>query len=310
MSIQKKLAAAAGLAGLAISAAAFGHPESSLNLPVGVTPISQQAHYLHMLTLWVCVGIAVVVFGAMIYSMVKFRKSQGAVADTSIVHSTKAEIIWTIIPVLILIGLAVPATKGLIIIEDTRNSGLTVKATGYQWYWGYEYPDQKVGEFISNILPEAQANAKGVPYRLAATEPLVVPVNAVVRVQVTGADVIHAFAVPSFGIIADAVPGRLNETWFKANRIGTYYGNCRELCGVEHAFMPIEVKVVSQADFDAWVAKKGGSVGGATPAPVEAAPAAAAVATPAAATVAAATPEPKAGGTPAGTPAPSAPAAK
>jgi cytochrome c oxidase subunit 2 len=133
---------------------------------------------------------------------------------------------------------------------------MTVKATGYQWYWGYEYPDQKIPEFISNVLPEDQAKAKGVPYRLAATQPLVVPVNQTVQVLVTGADVIHAFAVPAFGVIMDAVPGRVNSTWFKVDRIGTYYGSCRELCGVDHAFMPIEVKVVSQADFDAWVASK------------------------------------------------------
>ena len=160
--------------------------------------------------------------------------------------------------------------------NDMPKPDLTVKATGYQWYWGYEYPDQKIPEFISNVLPEDKANAAGVPYRLAATDPIVVPVNAVVRVQVTGADVIHAFAVPSFGIISDGIPGRLNETWFKANRIGVYYGNCRELCGVDHAFMPIEVRVVSQADFDAWVAsKKTASSGGAAVTPAaETAPAA------------------------------------
>ena len=197
---------------------------------------------------------------------------------------------------------------------------MTVKATGYQWYWGYEYPDQKVGEFVSNVLPEAQAKAAGKPFRLAATEPMVVPVNKVVRVQVTGADVIHAFAVPAFGIITDAVPGRLNEMWFKADRLGTYYGNCRELCGVDHAFMPIEVRVVSQAAFDAWVAGKGGSKAGApsqpNPATAPAAADAAAAGQPAAATSSVnpaapppATPEPKAPAA-ATTPAPSAPAAK
>jgi cytochrome c oxidase subunit 2 len=142
---------------------------------------------------------------------------------------------------------------------------VTVKATGYQWYWGYEYPDQKIPEFVSNILPEDKAKAQGVPYRLAATQPLVVPVNKTVQVLTTGADVIHAFAVPAFGIIMDAIPGRVNQTWFKADRIGTYYGSCRELCGVDHAFMPIEVRVVSQADFNAWVLSKHGTLPGATP---------------------------------------------
>jgi cytochrome c oxidase subunit 2 len=133
---------------------------------------------------------------------------------------------------------------------------MTVKATGYQWYWGYEYPDQKISEITSTILPEDEAKAKGVPYRLAATEPMVVPVNQVVRVQVTGADVIHAFALPAFGLKTDGIPGRLNETWFRAEKTGTYYGQCSELCGVDHAFMPIEIKVVSQGEFNAWVAQK------------------------------------------------------
>ena len=166
---------------------------------------------------------------------------------------------------------------------------LTIKATGYQWYWGYEYPDQKIAEYVSNVLPEDQAKAKGAPYRLAATEPLVVPVNKTVRVLVTGADVIHAFAVPSFGIITDAIPGRVNETWFKADRVGTFYGSCRELCGVDHAFMPIEVHVVTQPEFDAWVKTKGGGVEPAAPAPaVAATPAAGEAAAPAAATAPAA----------------------
>lgn len=274
MSIQKKLAAAAGLAGLAISAAAFGHPESSLNLPVGVTPISQQAHYLHMLTLWVCIGIAVVVFGAMIYSMVKFRKSQGAVADTSIVHSTKAEIIWTIIPVLILIGLAVPATKGLIIIEDTRNSGLTVKATGYQWKWQYEYISQNDGKTESPISGvsfysalEEKSNftrqlGSGLDpnqvenYLLDVDHPLIIPSGVKVRLLLTGNDVIHAWWVPEFGMKRDAIPGFVNEMWIQVDegKEGTYRGQCVELCGRDHGFMPIVVVVKTKQDFAAWLA--------------------------------------------------------
>jgi cytochrome c oxidase subunit 2 len=166
---------------------------------------------------------------------------------------------------------------------------MTVKATGYQWYWGYEYPDQKIPEFISNILPEDKAKAAGEPYKLAATKPLVVPVNQVVQVLVTGADVIHAWAVPSFGVIMDAVPGRVNSTWFKVDRIGTYYGSCRELCGTDHAFMPIEVKVVSQADFDAWVASKKPASAAPTPT-TNAATAATGSAVPAAATAPATVP--------------------
>ena len=274
MSIQKKLAAAAGLAGLAISTAAFGHPESSLNLPVGVTPISQQAHYLHMLTLWVCVAIAVVVFGAMIYSMVKYRKSQGAVADTSIVHSTKAEIIWTIIPVLILVGLAVPATKGLVIIEDTRNSGLTVKATGYQWKWQYEYLSQNDGKTETPISGVSYFSAleensnftrqlgsgldpnKVENYLLDVDHPLVIPSGVKVRLLLTANDVIHAWWVPQLGMKRDAIPGFVNEMWIQVDegKEGTYRGQCVELCGRDHGFMPIVVVVKTKQDFAAWLA--------------------------------------------------------
>jgi cytochrome c oxidase subunit 2 len=292
MSIQKKLAAAAGLAGLAISAAAFGHPESSLNLPVGVTPVSQQAHYLHMLTLWVCVAIAVVVFGAMIYSMVKYRKSQGAVADTSIVHSTKAEIIWTIIPVLILVALAVPATKGLIIIEDTRNSGLTVKATGYQWKWQYEYVSQNDGKSETPISGvsfysalEENSNftrqlGSGLDpnqvenYLLDVDHPLVIPSGVKVRLLLTANDVIHAWWVPQLGMKRDAIPGFVNEMWIQVDegKEGTYRGQCVELCGRDHGFMPVVVVVKTKQDFAAWLAgQQQASAPAAAPAAVAAA---------------------------------------
>ena len=274
MSIQKKLAAAAGLAGLAISTAAFGHPESSLNLPVGVTPISQQAHYLHMLTLWVCVAIAVVVFGAMIYSMVKYRKSKGAVADTSIVHSTKAEIIWTIIPVLILVALAVPATKGLVIIEDTRNSGLTVKTTAYQWKWQYEYVSQNDGKtetpisgvsFFSTLEENSNFTRqlgsgldpnKVDNYLLDVDHPLVIPSGVKVRLLLTANDVIHAWWVPQLGMKRDAIPGFVNEMWIQVDegKEGTYRGQCVELCGRDHGFMPVVVVVKTKQDFAAWLA--------------------------------------------------------
>ena len=233
--------------------------------------------------------ITVFVVVLLVYVMVRYNKRANPV-PAKFSHNTVVEVVWTLVPVLILVFISIFSFKLLFAYNDMPKPDLTVKATGYQWYWGYEYPDQKISEYISNILPEDEAKSKKVPYRLAATEPLVIPVNKTVRVLVTGADVIHAFAVPSFGGIIDAVPGRVNETWIKADRVGTYYGSCRELCGVDHAFMPIEVHVVSQADFDAWVASKGGSLGGeAAPAPAvtpaatePAAPAAAAPASPAA----------------------------
>jgi len=262
----------------------IGEPTpGGIDLQPGVTPLRDQAIWFHNIILMpIITTITLFVLALIVWVVIRYNKRANPVpAKWS--HNTAIEVAWTLAPVLILVVISIFSFRLLFDYNDMPKPDVTIKATGYQWYWGYEYPDQKIGEYISNILPEDKANAKGVPYKLAVTEPLVVPVNAVVRVQVTGADVIHAFAVPAFGIIADAVPGRLNETWFKANRIGVYYGNCRELCGVQHAFMPIEVRVVSQADFDAWVATKGGSIAGAAPAGLEVAPAAATVAVPAAA---------------------------
>ncbi len=301
--------AGAGMAFFSASAWAadkIGQPtDGAMDLQPGVTPLRDDAIWFHnIILLPIITVITLFVLGLLIWVVVRYNKRANPVpAKWS--HNTTVEVIWTLAPVLILAFISYFSFRLLFAYNDMPKPDLTIKATGYQWYWGYEYPDQKIGEFVSNILPEDKADAAGVPYKLAVTEPLVVPVNKVVRVQVTGADVIHAFAVPSFGIIADAVPGRLQETWFKADRIGVYYGNCRELCGVEHAFMPIEVRVVSQADFDAWVAKKGGTLGGAVSPPAVSlsgpapAPAAATAAVPAAATVS----EPAA---PAATPAPAA----
>jgi cytochrome c oxidase subunit 2 len=301
----------------AMAADQYGQPtDGAIDLQPGVTPLREDAIWFHNVVLLPIITIITLfVLALLIWVVVRYNKRANPVpAKWS--HNTVVEVIWTLAPVLILVFISIFSFRLLFAYNDMPKPDLTIKATGYQWYWGFEYPDQKIGEFVSNILPEDQAKAKGEPYKLAVTEPLVVPVNKVVRVQVTGADVIHAFAVPSFGIITDAVPGRLNETWFKADRIGTYYGNCRELCGIDHAFMPIEVRVVSQADFDAWVAGKGGSKGGAPSQPNPAAAPAASAGQPAAATAPVnpaspppATPEPKAPAA-ATTPAPSAPAAK
>jgi cytochrome c oxidase subunit 2 len=257
----------------------------AIDMQPGVTPLKHDAIFFHnVILLPIVTAIVLLVLGLLIWCMVRYnRRANPTPAKWS--HNTVVEVIWTLAPVLILVFISIFSFKLLFAYHDMPKPDLTIKATGYQWYWGYEYPDQKIPEYISNILPEDQAKAKGVPYRLAATQPIVVPVNATVRVLVTGADVIHAFAVPSFGVIMDAIPGRVNETWFKVEKVGTYYGQCRELCGVDHAFMPIEVHVVTQPEFDAWVASKHGSTAAtapttlATPAP-QGAPAAA-VTTPA-----------------------------
>jgi cytochrome c oxidase subunit 2 len=234
-----------------------GQPTNwAIDLQPGVTPLRDDAIWFHnVILLPVITVITLFVLALLIWVMVRYNKRSNPVpAKWS--HNTLVEVIWTLAPVLILVVISIFSFRLLFNYHDDPKADVTIKATGYQWYWGYEYPDQKIGEFVSNMLPEDEAKAQGVPYRLAVTEPLVVPVNKNVIVQVTGADVIHAFAVPSFGVIADAVPGRLNHVWFRADQTGTFYGNCRELCGVDHAFMPIEVKVVTQPEFDAWVASK------------------------------------------------------
>jgi cytochrome c oxidase subunit 2 len=296
----------------------MGQPTpKGIGLQPAAAPLKHAAHDFHNLILLPIITlICVFVLALLIWVVVRYNKRANPVpAKWS--HNTVIEVIWTVVPVLILMGISIVSFKLLFAYHDMPKPDYTVKATGYQWYWGYELPDQKVGEFVSNMLPEDEAKKRDVPFRLAATEPLVVPVNKTVRVLVTGADVIHAFALPAFGLKIDAIPGRINETWFKAERTGTFYGQCSELCGVDHAFMPIEIKVVTQPEFEAWVASKGGSMvpdapaapAAAAPAApaAEAAPAADGAATPAAATApAAAAP---AAAAPAPTSTPAAPAA-
>jgi cytochrome c oxidase subunit II len=233
------------------------------NLPPGVTSLSHQIYTLHMEVFWVCVAIAVVVFGVMIYALLKFRHSQGAVADTTMVHSTKVEIIWTIIPVVILVAMAIPAAKVILFMEDTRNSELSIRVTGYQWKWGYEYLD--TGVTILSTLSRDSNRARqlgsgidpnSVPnYLLSVDHPLVVPAGVKVRVLITAQDVIHSWWVPALAIKKDAIPGFINEAWFDidADKTGTYRGQCAELCGRDHGFMPIVLEVKSKQDFDQWL---------------------------------------------------------
>jgi len=232
-----------------------------LNLRVGVTELSREIYGLHMLILWVCVVIAVAVFGVMIYSIATFRKSKGAVPAT-FDHSTTAEVIWTVIPVVILVAMAIPAARTLVKIEDTRGSELTVKVTGYQWKWQYEYVDHGVSFFstLARTSDAARQLDSGIApgsvdnYLLEVDHPLVVPQGRKVRVLITATDVIHAWWVPDFGMKKDAIPGYINELWFRADEPGVYRGQCAELCGRDHGFMPVVVEVKPQAEFDAWLA--------------------------------------------------------
>jgi len=258
----KKLATA-----IAAATAALASPSAfaawTLNMTPGITAISRRIYDLHMLMYWWCVAIAIAVFGFMIYTLVRFRKSQGAVADTTLRHSTTVEIIWTIIPVLILIVMAVPATKTLIETDDASKSELTIRITGYQWKWGYQYVDSGVELFstldrASNAARQLGANVDlaTVPnYLLNVDHPLVVPAGVKVRLLITAQDVIHAWWVPALAIKKDAIPGFVNEAWFKidAAQTGLYRGQCAELCGRDHGFMPIVIDVRSKDDFNAWL---------------------------------------------------------
>ncbi len=250
---------------MAVAGSAGANTSNGYNLPVGVTEMSREIYDLHMLVFWICVGIAVVVFGAMIYSLLKFRHSQGAVADTSMMHSTKVEVVWTLIPVLILIVMAVPAAETILRMEDMRGSGLSIRVTGYQWKWQYQYMDDAQGiDFFSTLSQDSNfarqlhsgIDPKTVPnYLLSVDKPLVVPSGVKVRLLLTSMDVIHAWWIPDFGAKRDAIPGFINELWFKVTpgKEGVYRGQCAALCGRDHGFMPIVVEVKTPDDFKKWV---------------------------------------------------------
>ena len=243
-----------------------------LGLQPAVSPLMQEATMFHNAILMpIITFICLLVLGLILWIVVRYNKKANPVpARWS--HNTLIEVIWTVVPVLILVFIALFSFRLLFNYHNMPEPDLTVKVTGNQWNWAYEYPDQGIPEYISNMLPEDELAQRGMPhslYRLAADEPMVVPVGAKVRLLITSADVIHAVALPAFGLKTDAVPGRVNETWFQADRPGVYYGQCSELCGVDHAFMPIQINVVPQAEFAAWVASKGGSM---TPKTAEEAP--------------------------------------
>jgi cytochrome c oxidase subunit 2 len=228
---------------------------TGINMPYGVSKISHQIYNLHMACLYVCCVIGVGTFGVLFYSIFKYRKSKGAEAAHFHEHIW-VEIAWTIVPTLILVALAIPATHVLKQIHNTDNSALTIKITGYQWRWKYEYLDQGIGFFSSLSTPQDQIDGKTAKdkwFLLEVDKPLVVPVNTKVKLLVTADDVIHDWWVPELGVKQDAIPGYINENWFYITTPGTYRGQCAELCGLKHAFMPIVVKAVPQAEFDQWV---------------------------------------------------------
>lgn len=228
------------------------------------SPVKEKIEQFHHLMLWVITPIVIFVSALLLYAMIRFREKRNPVASKT-THNVLIEVIWTALPVMILVAIAVPSLRLLYFMDATHLTkeddakAITLKVVGYQWYWGYEYPDYAVAPYDSYIVPEEELK-KGQLRLLETDNHVVVPVDTNVRVQVTAADVIHSWAVPALGVKTDAVPGRLNETWFRITRPGTYYGQCSELCGVKHGFMPIVVDAVSKEQFEKWVLSKGGKL--------------------------------------------------
>lgn len=267
-SISSRLKAFVAMAGAGLAAAVHaaqdlpgGPGVNQLNLHPGVTRIAQEQHFLHWMMLVICTLIFVGVFGVMFYSIWKHRKSRGAKA-ANFHESVTVEVVWTIVPFIIVILIALPATKVLVAQKDTTNADLTIKVTGYQWKWGYDYINGE-GEglgFISTLDSSHRAMSDSgdlrnapVDYLFKVDHPMVVPVGKKVRVITTANDVIHSFAVPAFGVKQDAIPGFVRDTWFRAEKAGDYYGQCAELCGKEHAYMPVHVKVLESEQYTQWV---------------------------------------------------------
>ncbi len=273
-------ASATAAVGLALVSAApvwaqdlMGQPTpGGIDLQPAAAPLKHDAIWFHNIVLMpVITGITLLVLALLAWIVFRYNKRANA-TPARWSHNTTVEIIWTVLPVVILVFISLFSFRLLFAYHDMPEPDLTVKVTGNQWNWAYEYPDQGVSEYISNMVPEGELAERGLShsvYRLAADEPMVVPVGKTVRLLITASDVIHSVALPAFGLKTDAVPGRVNETWFKAERTGVFYGQCSELCGVDHAFMPIQINVVTQAEFARGVASTGGSM---TPKTPEAAP--------------------------------------
>lgn len=245
----------AALAALVLAGtASAAQPEPwQMGLQAPATPVMEQLTSFHNLLLVIITGITVFVLGLLVFVMVRFNaKRNPTPSKTS--HNSLIEFVWTVVPVLILIIIAIPSFQVLFFMNEEVDPEVTIIANGYQWYWGYEYPDQQIGEYTSFMIPDEDIDEQAGQQRLLSVDnPVVVPVDTRVQVLVTAGDVLHSFALPAAGIKMDAVPGRMNSTWMQFNEEGTYYGQCSELCGTGHAYMPIEVEVVSREEFDDWV---------------------------------------------------------
>lgn len=233
---------------------------SQFNMPQGVTPISNEIYTLHMTIFYVCVAIGVLVFSVLVFSIFKYRKSKGAVASTFHEHAV-VELVWTIIPFIILVVMAIPATRVLIMMEDDSDADMNIKITGYQWKWKYDYLDEGISFFSNLSTPQKQIEnkeTKGENYLLEVDKPVIVPIHKKIRFLVTANDVIHSWWVPDLGIKRDAIPGFIHEAWARIDKPGIYRGQCAELCGVGHGFMPIVVEAKTEEDYAKWVASQRG----------------------------------------------------
>jgi cytochrome c oxidase subunit 2 len=254
-----------------IPAPAIGHPvDRAIDLQGAATAVSEEIHDFHRFLLWIITLTTLFVLALLLWVMVRYNSKANPVPK-KFSHNTTIEIVWTVIPVLILVAIAIKSFPLLAKEEIPPQAELTIKAIGNKWYWSYEYPDLGIS-FDANVLKADEAAKEGKPYLLATDEAVVVPTGTIVKVLIVSNDVIHSWAMPSFGVKQDAIPGRVNQGWFNVKEPGVYYGQCSELCGLRHAFMPIEIHAVTKEQFKAWVASKGGSAAASAPATTEPAP--------------------------------------
>lgn len=272
-------AASIAAAGVAAAQHVVGPVDGAIGLQPAATEVAREITSFHTMLVWIISSITVFVLALLLYVIARYNKAANPV-PRKFTHNLTVEVVWTVVPVIILVIIAAFSFPLLFKEEVIPKADMTIKATGNTWNWTFTYPDQGDMEFTSNPLAEADAKAQDRPFRMAVDEPMYVPVNTTVRMLITSNDVIHAFSVPSFGIKEDAIPGRVNETWFKVEQPGIYYGFCQELCGLNHSFMPIEVHVVDRPEFDAWVKKHGGQLAAAPAAVAPPSPAPAAAPTP------------------------------
>lgn len=270
------LSAAAGVVGVVMAglepALAQAPQPWQLNLQLPASPVMERLHDFHTLLVWIISAISIFVLGLLLYVIVRFREARNPVPSRT-THHTLVEVVWTVVPVLILVVIAIPSLRILYFSDRIESAEMTLKAIGHQWYWSYEYPDH--GNFtFDSLMKQVDELAEGEPRLLATDTRVVLPVDTNIRLLITADDVLHAWTVPAFGVKRDAVPGRINETWVRIDREGLYYGQCSELCGKDHAFMPITVEAVSKEKFQEWVSEaqsKFARVEGAPPAALAAA---------------------------------------